>query len=190
MLYNSRMDRIYTSILEQHLANDRQMVFLAGPRQVGKTTISKATTQLTDHFVYLNWDFIEDQTLILQGPQALINQYELTVSHPKKTILVLDEIHKYKQWRNFLKGFYDKYNETIHFIVTGSAKLDVYRQTGDSLMGRYFPYRVHPLSVAELLRTSPITNDIQPPAQLEQQIFENLLNFGGLPEPFSKNRLS
>lgn len=114
------MDRVYRKIMDDHLINDRQMVFLAGPRQVGKTTISKTATALTDQFVYLNWDYLEDQQLIVQGPQAIVKQYDLNTARERKAIVTLDEIHKYKPWRNYLKGFYDKYYETVRFIVTGS----------------------------------------------------------------------
>lgn len=180
------MDRIYRKIMDDHLINDRQMVFLAGPRQVGKTTISKTATALTDQFVYLNWDYLEDQQLIVQGPQAIVKQYELNTARERKAIVTLDEIHKYKPWRNYLKGFYDKYHETVRFIVTGSSKLDVYRTVGDSLMGRYFPYRIHPLSVAELLHPDCFETEIRPAQELPQDVFNGLIEFGGFPEPLAK----
>lgn len=180
------MDRIYRRIMDEHLVNDRQMVFLAGPRQVGKTTVSKTASELTDQFVYLNWDYLEDQQLIVQGPQAIVNKFGLDSARARKAIVTLDEIHKYKPWRNYVKGFYDKYCETVRFIVTGSAKLDVYRTTGDSLMGRYFPYRVHPLSVAELLHSTLYETEIRPATELSTDIFNTLVEFGGFPEPFSK----
>ncbi len=182
------MKRIYEQIMQDHLSHDRQMIFLAGPRQVGKTTISKTVASLTQLLVYLNWDYEEDQTLILKGPQAILEHYHLLELRSKKSILILDEIHKLKRWRNYLKGFYDKYADLIHFIVTGSSKLDVYRQSGDSLMGRYFSYRVHPFSIAELMRTTVTNNEIHMPKQLEKDIFTTLIQFGGFPEPFTKQK--
>jgi hypothetical protein len=180
------MDRLYQTIMQQHLQHDRQMIFLAGPRQVGKTTISQAAASLTQQLVYLNWDYEEDQALILKGPQAILEQYGLLAPQLQKPILILDEIHKLKQWRNYLKGFYDKHSSLLHFIVTGSSKLDVYRRSGDSLMGRYFPYRVHPLSVAELIRATVADSEIQSPQPLDEDLFSALIQFGGFPEPFSK----
>ena len=173
-------------MLATHLEHDRQMLFLAGPRQVGKTTISKTAKMLTQVFVYLNWDYEEDQQLILRGPEAILTKYHLNKPLQKKAIITFDEIHKYKKWRNYLKGFYDKHNERFHFVITGSSKLDVYRSAGDSLMGRYFPYRVHPLSVAELLDLELRDEEIQEPNELNAETFTRLIQFGGFPEPFSK----
>ncbi|MDF1654978.1 MAG: ATP-binding protein [Coxiellaceae bacterium] len=180
------MDRIYETIMDEHLRHDRQMVFLAGPRQVGKTTISKTAADLTSNYVYLNWDYEDDQELILQGPQTIMDKYNLQQPQRKKAILTLDEIHKFKDWRNYLKGFYDKTEELIRFIVTGSSKMDTYRHSGDSLMGRYFPYRVHPLSVAELLSCKISSDEIKKPKKLSEDIFKQLIMFGGFPEPFMK----
>jgi predicted AAA+ superfamily ATPase len=141
------------------------MAFLIGPRQVGKTTISKKAKSLTHHFVYLNWDYEADQQLILAGHQAIADRFHLFLAHQDAPIIVFDEIHKYPHWRNFLKGLYDKH-EGVKWIVTGSAKLDVFRQGGDSLMGRYFPYHVHPMSVRECVDTSMKTTEISPPQKI------------------------
>lgn len=180
------MERLYKRILYAHIKDDRQMIFLAGPRQVGKTTTSKEAQAMTDHYVYLNWDFEDDQRLIMRGPQAIVDEHQLDHPEKRKAILTLDELHKYRKWRNYLKGFYDKYNDLIHFIVTGSSKLDVFRHSGDSLMGRYFPYRVHPLSVAELIRQSIPTTEINEPQKLDADTFQLLIEYGGFPEPLIK----
>lgn len=182
------MKRIYEQIMQDHLRHDRQMVFLAGPRQVGKTTISKTAAALTQQLIYLNWDYDQDQLLIQEGAQAILDRYHLLTPQKSKPILIFDEIHKLKRWRNYLKGFYDKYADLIRFIVTGSSKLDIYRHAGDSLMGRYFPYRVHPLSVNELMRPAISDQEIQVPRQLEKDLFTNLIEFGGFPEPFTQQR--
>ena len=103
----------------------------------------------------------------------------------KKPIVVFDEIHKYTRWKSFLKGFYDKYGQSIHIIVTGSSRLDVYRKGGDSLMGRYFPFRMHPLSVGEIV--SPKRRDTElnlQPVKIDDQSWYNLLNYGGFPKPY------
>jgi uncharacterized protein len=135
----------------------RKMVFLGGPRQVGKTTLAKSL--LRSPRAYLNWDFGEHRQKIL------------TMEFPKQPLLVLDELHKYRQWRNYLKGLYDVKNGQYQILVTGSARLDYYRFGGDSLQGRYHYLRLHPLSVAEL--------GIDSKAGLK-----SLLSLGGFPEPY------
>ncbi len=139
-----------------------KMVFLSGPRQVGKTTLALSLLGGTDrHPGYFNWDFSEDQRRLLS--------FEFP---PHQKLLVLDEIHKYRRWRNWLKGLYDKTKSERRYLVTGSARLDLYRRGGDALTGRYHPYRLHPLSLRE----------VDP--ELKPSTVESLLRFGGFPEPF------
>lgn len=135
----------------------RKMVFVAGPRQVGKSTMARQI--LGRRTGYLNWDITADRDRILHG--------EL----PASPLWVLDEIHKFRRWRNFLKGLYDGRRRGQQILVTGSARLDFYRFGGDSLQGRYHLLRMHPLSVAEL--------GIERAAD-----FKTLLDLGGFPEPF------
>ncbi|MBI2083337.1 MAG: ATP-binding protein [Deltaproteobacteria bacterium] len=141
------------------------MVFVGGPRQVGKTTVAFHLLGDVDesHPAYLNWDSPPVKQVLLKG--------ELPSG---QKLIVLDEIHKYKGWRNLVKGFYDQYKSKRQFLVTGSARLDYYRRGGDSLQGRYHYYRLHPLTLPELGKNS--TED-----DLEQ-----LISFGGFPEPFLK----
>ncbi len=135
----------------------RKMVFIGGPRQVGKTTLAKSL--LFDEKGYLNWDVPEQRERILKR--------ELPVTR----LWVFDEIHKYRLWRNFLKGVYDAKPAHQQILVTGSARLDYYRFSGDSLQGRYHYLRMHPLSLAELKSQS-------------QHDLLDLLKLGGFPEPF------
>ncbi len=138
----------------------KKMVFVGGARQVGKTTMARRIAG--DMRAYLNWDVAEDRERILKR--------EL----PTGNVWVFDEIHKYRAWRNYLKGVYDADRNTKkphRILVTGSARLDYYRYGGDSLQGRYHYLRMHPLSVGELKMTS---NDH----------FGQLLQLGGFPEPF------
>ena len=147
-----------TRYLAEQVARDltRKMVFVAGPRQVGKTTLARMLPGARRG--YLNWDVAEDRERILRR--------EL----PSARLWVFDEIHKYRGWRNYLKGLYDGRPRGRRLLVTGSARLDLYRFGGDSLQGRYHLLRLHPLSVAELgLRT---------PGELR-----DLLTLGGFPEP-------
>ncbi len=130
-----------------------KMVFIGGPRQVGKTTLAQyiGAKKYAHHTTYLNWDNRQDRKDILSS------------KFPSETALVIfDEIHKYKRWKNHLKGEFDKHKALFHILVTGSARLDIYRRGGDSLMGRYHYYRLHPFSLAELLPSSPTVSHLRP----------------------------
>ncbi len=130
---------------------------------MGKTTLSKSLVSSDER--YLNWDDDADRGKILKK------------EFPEKSgILIFDEIHKYRAWRNYLKGTYDKLHHHFKILVTGSAKLDVYRFGGDSLQGRYYLLRMHPLSLASL--------------DPKQSTLNDLMVHGGFPEPFySKNQI-
>jgi predicted AAA+ superfamily ATPase len=152
----------HSRYLSKSILNDleKKMVFLAGPRQVGKTTL--AQTLLKDykdgHPGYLNWnsDVDRDKIRERQWPET-------------QKLIVLDEIHKLKTWQTFVKGLYDTLKNTHQFLITGSARLDHYRKGGDSLLGRYYYYRLHPFSLPELGET--------------QENLEKLITYGGFPEP-------
>ena len=163
------------------------MLFVMGPRQVGKTTIGLALQDDFDELVYLNWDQEKAQDLIVSGSDqvaAFAGMKQLTAS---PSVLFFDEIHKYKHWRGFLKGLYDVYPHQAHILVTGSARLDVYSRGGDSLMGRYFTYHVHPFSVGELLHPDREPDRlIREPSRLDSHAWETLLRFGGFPQPLLK----
>ena len=140
----------------------RKMVFLGGPRQVGKTTLALSLLgrEGSRHPGYLNWDDARARPGLMRG--------ELPTG---QKLVVLDEIHKFPRWRNLVKGFYDTEGDRVSFLVTGSARLDHYRKGGDSLQGRYHYYRLHPVTLGEL--GADATSD-----DLEQ-----LMQFGGFPEP-------
>jgi len=180
------MERLYDTIAKSHLANDDEMLFLSGPRQVGKTTVSKNTEKLSSNFIYLNWDDEDHRNIILTGPAAIIAHADLNTLTESKPIIAFDEIHKRPDWKNFLKGFYDSYGKEIHIVVSGSARLDIYKHGGDSLMGRYFPYRMHPFSVGECLRTDMLNSDITEPVKIDDAEFMALYEYGGFPKPFIK----
>ncbi|USO02811.1 MAG: ATP-binding protein [Alphaproteobacteria bacterium] len=164
------------------------MLFLVGPRQVGKTTIAKNCQKSFKESIYLNYDIIKDRNKILSGQDFIEDIFPLSILREKKPLIIFDEIHKYKDWKNYLKGFYDQYNKDYHILVTGSARLDIYKSGGDSLMGRYFQYRIHPLSTREIL--DPATEIIQPPKKIDSTNWSNLYKFGGFPNPFLQNNQS
>ena len=180
------MKRLYDPLVRHHLKAYRQMVFIAGPRQVGKTTVGRSLKEIASHFVYLNWDSQDDRNQIIQGPNKVAERAQLEKARRGKLLIVFDEIHKYKKWKQFLKGFFDVYGEECQIAVMGSAKLNVYKAGSDSLMGRYFLYRIHPFSIGELLRTRSSEKEIRPPKRIPQKDFEALLRFGGFPEPYLK----
>ena len=166
--------------LEEKIIADlsRKMVFIGGPRQVGKTTLAKRIgVTAYKKYSYLNWDDIDDQKSILKSVLA-----------PDAQMIIFDEIHKYRNWKNYIKGKFDKYRDIFSIIVTGSARLDLYKKGGDSLLGRYYYFRLHPFSIAEMLKKNnqlipfkkisfpPETNDLA-------HIFKRLFEFGGFPEP-------
>jgi predicted AAA+ superfamily ATPase len=157
------MERYLKNTLVEDLAE--KMVFLGGPRQVGKTTLalSLLTGGSETHPAYFNWDNPLSRKMLLQG--ALPSGERL---------VIFDEIHKYKGWRNLVKGLYDTNKSNRQFLITGSARLDYYRRGGDSLQGRYHYHRLHPLSLYEIT-PHPTRADL-----------DHLLQFGGFPEPFIK----
>ncbi|MFH1727401.1 MAG: AAA family ATPase [Pseudomonadota bacterium] len=150
---------MFERYLKEQTQNDleKKMVFIGGPRQVGKTTF--ALGLIENKKGYLNWDVPKDREKILK--QEL----------PDLNFLILDEIHKFKNWRNFLKGLFDKGYENKKYLIAGSAKLDYYRYSGDSLQGRYHYLRMFPLSFKELKMQN--TADLL-----------SLIELGGFPEPF------
>jgi predicted AAA+ superfamily ATPase len=141
-----------------------KMVFIGGPRQVGKTTLAKEI--LASEFPegrYLNWDYDEDRQDILKKRWSSDNR-----------LLVFDELHKYPRWKGWIKGVYDIFHESHILLVTGSARLDIYRRGGDSLMGRYHYWRLHPFTLDEF-----------PEGITPEDAYNRLMTVGGFPEPFS-----
>ncbi|MEI7901618.1 MAG: AAA family ATPase [bacterium] len=178
------MKRLYDGMLRMHLEEDRQMLMLTGPRQVGKTTTAR---QAAGDHRYMTWDRQSDRMEITKGADAVAQLLDLatvTAAHPT---VIFDEIHKYAKWKTFLKGFFDVYGGQTRTIVTGSARLGFFRRGGDSLMGRYFLYRMHPLSVAELARPDVPATEIRPPIETSAESLAQLLAMGGFPEPFTRN---
>lgn len=166
-----------TRYLEKPILHDlgKKMVFLAGPRQVGKTTLALSLLKKAGAGTYYLWDNHEDRKAIFKAQWPL-----------GSALIVLDELHKYRRWKGWLKGEYDKHRERLRFLVTGSARMDIYRKGGDSLQGRYHHYRLHPFSQREL--TGEKIGTFQPGEEIEfgkplPGSLERLLKFSGFPEP-------
>jgi predicted AAA+ superfamily ATPase len=169
-----KIDRYLINNIISDLEN--KMVFIGGPRQVGKTTLAKDL--ISKHFdisTYYNWDYTPDRKKIISN--------ELP---GESSLIIFDEIHKYKKWKNFIKGIYDTHKSQYKIIVTGSARLNIFRKGGDSLQGRYHYYTLHPFSLAEI---ENISNQWIPMGEINfksnyfKSSFEKLLTFGGFPEP-------
>ena len=155
------MKRYLDDLVMQDLAT--KMVVLTGPRQVGKTTLARQLMTSFDSAQYLNWDVLQDRTVLQRQSW-----------NPRAKLLVMDEIHKMREWKGWLKGVVDGRVSGQALLVTGSARMDTFRQGGDSLAGRYFAFRLHPFSIREWCDQRHI------PAA---DALDHLLARGGFPEP-------
>ncbi len=152
--------------VEKNILQDlkQKILLLSGPRQVGKTTLSK---QLLSPFIYLSYDSTKDRKLIIS------EEWDR-----KTKLIIFDELHKMKKWKTWIKGIYDTEGIPPAILVTGSARLETYKKGGDSMAGRFFHYRLHPFTIKE------ITTYLNENAE---DALEKLIKFGGFPEPYLKN---
>jgi len=174
----------------------RQMRFIAGPRQTGKTTIAKLFLQsqaASAASLYYNWDNRKIRDAYIENNHFFAADiYNVPPDKDGKRWLCMDEIHKYPGWKNILKDFFDSYGEEVKFIITGSARLDMMRQSGDSLSGRYFNFRLNPVSLLEFSgadfaappadASDMIRDKLDSPCYLQDELLA-LLEFSGFPEP-------
>ncbi len=156
------MERYITEYLLSDIKE--KIILLSGPRQVGKTTLSR---QLNPSYVYLNYDSPVDRKIISRLEWRRDCE-----------IVIFDELHKMKNWKSWIKGLYDTEGSSPNLLVTGSARLETYRKSGDSLAGRFFSYRLHPLTVKEICHYL---------GEESQDVLEKLLLLGGFPEPYLRN---
>lgn len=152
--------------LEGRVRSDlsEKIVLLSGPRQVGKTTLSK---QLGMTFAYLNFDASKDRALILK------EEWDRSAE-----LVIFDELHKMRKWKSWIKGIYDTEGTRPALLVTGSARMDTFKKGGDSLAGRHFSYRLHPFTVREINEAGTLGS---------KEALDRILKFGGFPEPFLKD---
>jgi predicted AAA+ superfamily ATPase len=148
----------------------KKMVFIGGPRQSGKTTLAQEVASDYKTSEYFNWDYLKDKKNLLE------EKWDQSTD-----LLLFDEIHKYSDWKNWLKGLYDVKKNLHKFLITGSARLDLYKKGGDSMLGRYHYWRLHPFTMCEL-----------PKGIKKNEAFKKLMDVGGFPEPFldSSNRFA
>jgi len=195
------MERLVSEYIFDPEINAGKMIFLTGPRQVGKTTFAKnwlASTGIEG--TYFNWDDPAVRSEYTRNPlyfRNILNEKFKNEPVP----MVFDEIHKHKNWKNILKGVYDINKEKVRLLVTGSARLGLYRKSGDSLLGRYFSYQMFPLGLPEAVNDfsfvlkedhllskgeSLVKYARKVDGKIAKDALEKLLTFGGFPEPFLK----
>ncbi|MCX5859089.1 MAG: ATP-binding protein [Proteobacteria bacterium] len=191
------MKRSLEHLLESEHFRQRRIAFIVGPRQVGKTTLAQSLLEKRDsNDLYRSWDNLQWRKEFIRAPYAFLDKYR-----PKKTgekpLVILDEIHKYPRWKSYIKGLWDTRKNRIDLLVTGSGRLDVYQRGGDSLLGRYHQYRLHPLSVREIIDPLGVSPAISAEKTLDTLLsltgpappaagktLRDLLRWGGFPEPF------
>lgn len=180
--------RYLESAMEEICFGPHKMAFVSGPRQVGKTTLARRLLARRGCGTYHNWDDIAFRRIWTKNPRAAIGE-----SAGGVPLIIFDEIHKARQWKRTLKGLYDTLVQPTDIVVTGSARLNVYRKGSDSLVGRYYHFRLHPFSMAELVQRKRAEVSSLPEALFEssaaaptewREQFESLMRFGGFPEPF------
>ncbi len=173
-----------------------RMSFIAGPRQIGKTTlIENFLKQKNIQGHYYNWDSPLVKKRYAKDPSFFVED----LSIKEHEWVALDEIHKHPKWKNILKGYYDEWKKRVQFVITGSARLDLFRKSGDSLVGRYFLFRLFPLGPREILGQAieiekewhPLEKNLL--SRLENQagiyeVVQQLLACSGFPEPFFKGQ--
>jgi len=163
---------------------EKEMIFVSGARQTGKTTMAKDIASKEPVSLYFNYDVPENKTKILTQPSFF---EEIDRKKSDKPLIILDEIHKYKEWKNYLKGVYDGYADEFRFLVTGSGRLDLSRKRGDALAGRYLHFHLFPFTVGEI--SSSAIRQVVPEILLDvpdQNIVARELQVSGFPEPFLK----
>lgn len=187
----SMKDRYLAAAVQDLCFESHKMALVSGPRQCGKTTFAKMLLRARKAGIYRNWDDIEFQRVWAKTPSAIIPE----IKGKQVPLVVLDEIHKHHRWKSYLKGIYDTLEAPCDILVTGSARLNIYRRHSDSLLGRHFNFRLHPFSAREIERPDSI-----PPDEVVDSLFSQSLRrrkkrqddlsafmeYGPFPEPFLK----
>jgi predicted AAA+ superfamily ATPase len=177
----------------EDLAEDKSMVFVAGPRQSGKTTFARMISDAFSNSLYWNWDIAEHRTRFIDNPIFFEAVERKDSSIP---LIIFDELHKYKDWKNYLKGVYDQFYKDYQFLVSGSGRLDIYQKGGDSLAGRYLLFHLWPFTIAELIDNERTIGDflidplMAPETDPEEthELWARLSKFSGFPEPYLAGR--
>ncbi|MDI6759141.1 MAG: ATP-binding protein [Candidatus Omnitrophota bacterium] len=186
---------LYKELWDQ-LSADKPLIMLAGPRQSGKTTFARdiVAKDFSD-VIYFNWDLAKDKKRLISDPIFFSRESRSNAS--SRPLVILDEIHKYRDWKNYLKGLYDQFQSEYQFFITGSGRLEFSRKAGDSLAGRFLKFHIFPLTLAELSgrrRTlkdfidDPLEGFDDVPIGRTAESFRSLWELSGFPEPFTKGK--
>ena len=183
--------------LWEDLISEKSMILLSGPRQVGKTTfIQDIVGTAYMNKAYFNWDIIDNRKTLIDDPYFF---QSMDLKDKTRPLVVLDEIHKYRHWKDYLKGVYDKFHDGYVFAILGSGRLDISKRAGDAMTGRFLEMHLFPFTIAELSACRTEINSFlkDPFCGLDQinvkqsaSTWEILFNLGGFPEPFLSGRQS
>ncbi len=193
------MKRSLEKLLSDAHFPDRKIAFVVGPRQVGKTILARTLQDgRKSADLYRSWDDLQWRREFVRAPYGFLDEYRPKRSG-EKPLVVLDEIHKYPRWKTYVKGLWDTRKDRVDLLVTGRGRLDVYQRGGDSLLGRYHQYRLHPLSVKEVVDPAGVSLEDGPAETMKtllgltgpappaaHKALAALLRWGGFPEPFLK----
>jgi len=122
-------------------------VALLGPRQVGKTTLAlDLADELGEGSVYLD--------LELPSDRAKLEDAELYLGRHEEKLVILDEIHRLPGIFETLRGLIDqrrrKGRRSCHFLLLGSASMELMQQSAETLAGRIAYEELRPFSAAEV----------------------------------------
>jgi predicted AAA+ superfamily ATPase len=180
--------RILYENIWKMLSAHKQMVFIAGPRQAGKTTFTQILAEDFNNSLYFNWDILDEKRKLIENPTFYEEVHRKDNFIP---LIIFDELHKYSNWKNYLKSVYDRDKGNYQFVISGSGRLDIYQKGGDSLAGRYFIFYLWPFTLAELAGnnltweqfwSNPIAvHDVR---HATQPIWNQLSQFTGFPDPY------
>ena len=168
---------------------EKNLILVSGPRQAGKTTFAKDIASTEPVSLYFNYDIPANKARILTNPTFF---EEVDRKKGNLPLIILDEIHKYIDWKNYLKGIYDGYADEFRFLVTGSGRLELSRKKGDALAGRYLHFHLYPFTIGEIFASSigmedvSIITEIPEQSAIAQEAWETMFRVSGFPEPFLK----
>lgn len=183
----SMKTRTYYKNIWQDFDKEKHMIFVSGPRQAGKTTFAMDVASQKSVFEYFNYDIPSNKALLLENP-TFFEAVDRKKGHTP--LIILDEIHKYRDWKNYLKGIYDGYSDLFRFLVTGSGRLDLSRKKGDSLAGRYLHFQLFPFTTGEMFardighKDNQFILDVPDNKKEAQDAWSTMFQAGSFPEPF------